>query len=266
MPNARNAQEVTTHKILVLGDTGSGKTSQVLTLPGKTFAYLFDPNAILSLKGHDIDYEEFLPDRLNLSIKPLAASKTGDKTSNFSNEEYVRWEKDFQGKVTSKFFDQYDNIVFDSATTFLDLIMDRQLTLNGRPGSWPQQDDYGPQMLAFTSTCRTLMALNKTIYMTGHLEVKKDELQQRIFRSPMMTGRLRTKIPLLFSDIFVCEVDNDGRGNIKHRIMTAPDRITTTVRTAFKGLKPYEDVTIDWTKSPVGQGIGGLILAERVKK
>lgn len=266
MANARNAAETSTHKFLLLGDTGSGKTSQILTLPGKKFAYLFDPNAILSLRGYDVEYEEFLPDRLNLSVKSLKKDVGGDRTTNHKNELYLEWEKDFNERLNDGFFNDFDVIAFDSATTLLDLIMDRVLTINGRAGNWPQQDDYGPQMQSFINICRSLMSLNKTIVMTGHLEVKKDELQQRIFRQPMMTGRLKTKIPLLFSDIFVCETENDGRGKIAHRIQTVPDRITTTVRSSFKGLDPYEDVTIDWSLPPEGQGIGKLMQLEKEGK
>jgi hypothetical protein len=258
MPNARDAHATSTHKLFLLGDTGSGKTSQLLTLPGKKFAYLFDANAILSLRGHDVDYEEFLPDRLNLSAKSLKKD-VGDKSTNFKNDTFVEWEKDFNDRIDKNFFDAYDVIAFDSATTFLDLIMDRVLTINARAGQWPQQDDYGPQMQVFTNVCRTLMSLNKTIFMTGHLETKKDELVQRIFRQPMMTGRLRVKIPLLFSDIFICETENDGRGKISHKIQTVPDRITTTVRTSLKNVQPFEDVTIDWKKPAEGQGLGGML-------
>lgn len=258
MPNAKDAVKETAHRILLLGDTGSGKTTQLLTLPGKKFAYLFDANALLSLRGHDVDYEEFLPDRINLSVQSLSKGK-GDKTTNYVNSLYQQWEKDFDDRVKGGFFDAYDVIAVDSATTLLDLIMDRVLTINGRSGAWPQQDDYGPQMLVFNNICRTLVSMGKTVLMTGHIEAKKDELVGRIFREPMMTGRLKKKIPLLFSDIFICEVENDGRGKIKHRIQTAPDRITTSVRTAIKGLDPFHDVTIDWNKPLEGQGIGGLI-------
>ena len=258
MPNAKTAGDTAKHKFLLLGDTGSGKTTQLLTLPGKKFAYLFDPNAILSLKGHDVDYEEFQPDRLNLSVKSLKKD-VGDKTTAFKNDLYVDWEKDFNDKLNQGYFDAFDVIAFDSATTFLDLIMDRILTINGRAGSWPQQDDYGPQMLAFTNVCRSLMAMDKVIFMTGHLEVKQDQLTQRIFRTPMMTGRLRTKIPLLFSDIFICEAENDGRGKVTHKIQTAPDRMTTTVRTSIKGMAAIEDVTVDFTKPLEGQGVGRFL-------
>lgn len=266
MPNAKTATQNAAHRFLILGDTGSGKTTQMLTLPGKTFAYLFDSNALLSLRGYDIDYEEFLPDQLNLSVKSLSKDKGGDKNSNHTNQMYSEWEKDFNEKLESGFFDQYDNIGFDSATTFLDLIMDRILTINGRAGQWPQQDDYGPQMVAFTNVVRTLTSLGKTIYMTGHLEVRQAEGSAKMLRQPMMTGRLRTKIPLLFSDIMIAEVSNDGKGNISHTLQTVPDRVTTTVRTSFKGLDPSEDVSLDFTKPLQEQGLGHLLQLEREGK
>jgi hypothetical protein len=75
----------------------------------------------------------------------------------------------------------------------------------------------------------------------------------------MMTGRLKTKIPLLFSDIFICEAENDGRGVVKHKIQTVPDRMTTTVRSSIKGLGSFEDVTIDFAKPLEGQGIGKFL-------
>lgn len=266
MPNAKEALNQTAHRFLILGDTGSGKTTQMLTLPGKTFAYLFDSNALLSLRGHDIDYEEFLPDQLNLSVKSLSKDKGGDKNSNHANLMYSDWEKDFNTRLGDGFFDQYDNIGFDSATTFLDLIMDRILTINGRAGQWPQQDDYGPQMVAFTNVVRTLTSLGKTLYMTGHMEIRQAEGSAKMLRQPMMTGRLRTKIPLLFSDILVTEVSNDGKGVISHTMQTVPDRITTTVRTSFKGLEPTEDVSLDFKKPLQEQGLGLLLKLEREGK
>mgnify|MGYP003649486976 CR=1 FL=1 len=265
MANALTAHATSKKKFLVLGDTGSGKTTQFLTIPGKKFAYLFDSNAILSLRGYDVEYEEFLPDRLNLSVRSLSKDK-GDKNTNHQLDLYSLWEKDFNAKMESGFFDPYDAILMDSATTFLDLIMDRVLTINGRAGSWPQQDDYGPQMLVFNNVCRMMTSLDKTLYMTGHMEMKQDEITKKIFREPMMTGRLKKKIPLLFSDIFVCEAENDGRGKTRHKIQTVPDRITTCVRTAMKGLEPFEDVTLDFSKPLEGQGLGKLMQLEKEGK
>jgi hypothetical protein len=265
MPNALHATADAPHRFLVLGDTGSGKTTQFLTLPGKKFAYLFDANALLSLRGHDVDYEEWLPDRLNLAASSLKKDRH-DKASVQGSDLYKDWEQEFNQKLENGFFDAYEWIGFDSATTFLDLIMDRVLTINGRFGQWPQQDDYGPQMITFINICRALNGMGKGLYVTGHLDIRKDELTQRIFRRPMMTGRLTTKIPLLFSDVFVAEVESGE--SVAYKIQTVPDRMTTCVRTSVRGLNPFETVTIDWTKPVVGQGIGGILNweAKQLKK
>lgn len=266
MPNAKGAEALSKHKFLLLGDTGSGKTTQLLTFPGKKFAYLFDPNAILSLRGHDIEYEEFLPDQLNLSVKSLSKGK-GDSTTSYQSDIYLRWEQDFDQRVKDGFFDDIDVISLDSITTLLDLIMDRTLSINGRAGHWPQQDDYGPQMITFINICRTLTSMDKTLIMTGHLELRQDDLSKKIVRQPVMTGKLKTKIPLLFSDIFICESDNDGQGHTSHKIQTVKDRQMTAVRSSFKpALEPFEDVTIDWDKPVEGQGLGGLVLWEQEQR
>lgn len=266
MPNANEPGKIHPHRFLVLGDTGSGKTTQFLTLPGKKFAYLFDSNALLTLRGHDVDYEEFLPDQLNLSVHSLSKDKGGDKTTAYKSDVYREWEKDFDKKQEEGFFDAYDVIGMDSATTLLDLIMDRILTINGRPGQWPQQDDYGPTMIVFTNICRTLISMGKTIYMTGHLEIQQDQLTKKIYRSPMMTGKLKAKIPLLFSDILIAEAESDGKGATSYRLQTAKDRITTAVRTSIRGLEAFEDVTLDWKKPLEGQGLGKLLQLEKEGK
>jgi hypothetical protein len=266
MPNAKDLPADDSHRILVLGDTGSGKSTQLLTLPGKKFVYCFDANAKLAFRGYDVDFEEFMPDRLNLSVKSMAKDK-GDKTTNHQNTTYLEWEKDFDTKYKDGFFDQYDVVAIDSGTTLLSLIMDRVLTINGRGGSWPQQDDWGPQMNVFTNIIRTFTSMGKTFYMTGHLELKQDKVSGRIFRQPIMTGQLRSRIPLLFSDIFFAEVRNDdGKGKMVHTFQTVPDKLTTTIRTSIKGLDPFEDVSLDFSKPLEEQGLGLLLKMEREGK
>lgn len=268
MPNAREAHSLANHRILSLGDTGSGKTTQILTLPGKKYVYCFDQNSLLSLRGHDITYDEWLPGIVSAAASSLASKKVaGDRRSTVTSDVYQQWEAEFDNRIKSGFFDSFDWICLDSATTLLDLIMDRILSINGRFGQWPNQDDYGPQMIAFQNVCRTITGMGKGIYMTGHLDTKQDQMTQKISRQPMMTGRLVAKIPLLFSDIFYMDAEVDSDGKRVYRIQTVPSGINRTIRTSIKGLEPFEDVTIqgldDKSQDPVGQGIGGLINWEK---
>lgn len=264
MPNAKDKIAGNKPKFLLLGKTGSGKTSQLLTLPGKKFTYCFDPNAIETLKGFDIDYEEFLPDSLSLKVTSLSKERVGKLPANqrphaeAGSDLYVRWETDFETRLKEGFFDSYDVIGMDSFTTLSDMVMDRVLALNGRAGQWPQMDDYGPQMLTLTSIVRTLMSMNKIIFFTGHVETIKDELTSRIMNQPVMTGRLKSKLPLLFSEILVCEAQTDTKGVVNYTVQTKPDRYNDSVRCTVRSANPKELVTIDWSKDPVGQGLARL--------
>lgn len=264
MSNAKDYTEHTARKFLALGETGSGKTSGFLTLPGRKFAYLFDPNAIETLRGFDVEYEEFLPDDLSLKLtslskdtqKKMPADQRPHKEA--GAELYWRWEKDFEERMASGFFNNIDAIMFDSFTTLSDMVMDGVLALNGRPGQWPNQDDYGPQMLTLTNIMRTLVSLGKTVYCTGHIETVKDEVLGSIVTQPMMTGRLRKKLPLLFSEILVFSAQTDMKGETSFMVQTRPDRRTAAVRCTLRNTKLHEDVTIDWAHDPVGQGLGKL--------
>ncbi len=263
MPNAQEIKTPHSWLVFALGYTGSGKTTNALTFPGKKFAYLFDPNAIRTMRGHDVDYEEFLPDIQGFAVKSLKKKEgkaIGDKAkSQLGSEVYRHWEEHYEDGLEHGFFDQYDTIIFDSCTTFLDIIMDRVLTINGRPGQWPNQDDYGPQMVTFTNIVRSACSLGKNLYFTGHVEIMKDEISNRVFQTPILTGKLKAKIPLLFSEILFFEAQADTKGQVEYTVQTKPDRLMPLIRTTLRGLDYKEGVTIDFSKPLQEQGLHKLI-------
>ena len=77
-------------------------------------SYLFDPNAKLSLQGADIDYEEFLPDVLEMDSSLRGFNKGSVSDKSISKREpsvYMRWGKDLNDKATAGFFTNYDWLV-----------------------------------------------------------------------------------------------------------------------------------------------------------
>lgn len=261
MPNAKEIKHKTP-RILAYGDAGCGKTTQFLTLPGKKFAYLFDPNAQESLAGFDLDYEAFFPEDLSMALTSLSKdkkAKTDRSKQNIGADTYNAWEKDFEDKLESGFFNDYDVICFDSLTTFSDLVMDGILAINGRGGQWPSQDDYAPQMLVIKNVFRTVTSMGKAIYVAAHCQPMQDDLSKRVFNQILVTGQLRQRLPLLFSEFLHLEVQSDGKGKVNYNVQTKPDRMFPSVRTSIKGLKFLEDITLDFSKPLEGQGLGGLI-------
>jgi len=262
VPNAKNAtaEQVGKPKIIVVGQGGAGKTAQILTLPGRTFAYLFDPAALSTLRGHDIDYELFVPGKVRLSAQALAEKAKKDPTlgTEDASNTYREWEQDYEDKTKAGYWDNFDNIAFDSFTTFSDIVMDRVLFLNGRAGHFPQQDDWTAQMQTVMNVVRTFSSMNKLLFFTAHDEFKQDETTSRMQNIIILTGKLRTKVPLMFSDIWHLEHQADAKGS-KYVAQTRPDRMNPSIRCSVRGLGMYEDITItNWDK-PQESGIGNIL-------
>jgi GTPase SAR1 family protein len=257
MPSAKDFKGGN-EKFLVIGQTGSGKTSLFTTLPGKKFMYIFDPNALNSIQGQDIDYEVFTPDAVNRSVQSLSSKVISDKPTNkLEPLTYVEWEKDFEAKIESGFFNDYDVLGFDSITTFADLVMDRVMFINGRFGKQPMQDDWAAQINTLKNVFRSTTTLGIQFFATAHKDMKQDELTKKVFYQIILPGQLRVKLPLLFSEIYNCDVDVDASGKSIYKIQTKPDRFNPVARCTL-GLDQFVDVTIG-QGDPTQYGLGKIL-------
>jgi hypothetical protein len=171
---------------------------------------------------------------------------------------YKNWLEHFTEWAEGGRFDDLDWLIIDSFTTFSYSVMDRILWLNKRMGFQPQQDDWGAQVQNITDIWRVLSAIGCNIYCTAHLEARKNDITGRTYNHLMMTGQLRTRIPLLFSNIWGFVVDSDKEGPF-WTVQTVSDRETPNIRCSVKGLQPYEDVTLDFDQPLIGQGVAGLL-------
>lgn len=266
MPNALDAQITKPEKILVIGGGGSGKTTQLLTLPGKKFVYIFDPNALQSLRGFDVDYEEFVAEYtdIDLSVKTLKTG-VGDnpaliegRVRKIEPKTYNNWESHFLGSLEKNFFAPYDVIAIDSFTLFAETVMDRVMHLNKRLGKQPEQADWAAQINTIGNVFRAITGVNKMLFCTGHADLKQDELSKRVTYQLMMPGRMRVRLPLLFSNIFACRAVGTEK-DAKYVIQTRNDRECPWVRTSIKGLDFEHDVTIKDFRKPQEYGIGALL-------
>lgn len=264
MPNAKDLEQSNQIRFLVAGYMGSGKTNLVKTLPGRKFMYVFDPNALQTIRGTDIDYEEFIPDvmDLDLSVKTLKQGVGDRPRSKREPITYVEWEKDFEQKHEKGFFEQYDWLCFDSFTNFLEIIMDRVQFLNGRLGKQPEQADWAAQMITCQNVWRVLTGLKLGVYATAHLDLRQNETSKKTYNHLMMTGRLRVRIPQLFNNVWTAHADLDDKGRPHFLMQTYPDKEYPSIRTQF-ATEPFEDVTIP-SNLPKGAdlsqyGLGALL-------
>lgn len=264
MPNAKNAQADTYRNILLVGETGAGKTMQITTLPGRKFVYIFDPNSLATLKGFDVEYEKFLPDKLEIdaSIKGFNKGARPDDKSPASKIEptcYVRWVQDMHDKNESGFFNDYDWVCFDSMTFLQKACMDRCLYINNRYGKLEDLSDYRIVGLKLASVFRGIYAADINIFCTGHINSFQDEKTKKIMVMLNLHGQARSLIPLGCSDVFECFRGDTDKGK-RFLIRTMPDtRGLKCIRTTIRNLKEIEDVTIERMSEPEKYGIGKLI-------
>ena len=268
MPNAKNAPAG--RKIFLLwGQTGTGKTTQFLTLPGRKFAYLFDPAALESLRGADIAYEEFIGDEINLNPTSMGkAESKGQRTTPVVPVEkptkYDEWLKHFTESLANGFFDQFDTILFDSLTTFGTLVMNRQIWINERRGNVAHQDDYLPQMGTVHGAMQKLIGrmrkAGKTVMVICHEQVKENAMGIAQV-TLLVTGALREQLPLLFSDVYQCVAD-DGKFHIKTLKSVKYPAIRSSFRAITSKRLGQVDVTIEDWDHPENYGLGALMNAE----
>lgn len=277
MPNAKDAEAQAYHRILLVGPTGSGKSSQAFTLPGKKFAYIFDPNSMATLRGCDLEYERFMPDvmSMDMSLKGFNIDPStkkpfkGDKpTGKLEPRLWLSWGDHFNAKYAEGFFKQFDWLIFDSLTFISKCIMDRQLYINNRYGDLEERADYRIVGNKMADVFGTINTMDINILCTGHIDTYEDEDTKRIRTQLMLPGRARKMLPLQFTDIFLSHVvETADKKGVRYQIRTVPDpRGLQDIRTSMSGLSPEEDVTIGDGKTaprdvpnPEKWGIGKLI-------
>lgn len=268
MANAKDFSSPVYQKILILGGAGSGKTTQIRTLPGRKFAYLFDPAALASLSGADIEYEEFLPDALEMDASIKGFNK-GSKSDRAPSEReptiYMDWVKDINDKSESGFFKDFQWLCFDSLSLLANAVMDRQMYLNNRYGGIEDLADYRIVGKKIADVFRSICSLPINIYCTGHISSFQDEKTKKIEYQIQLPGSARNALPLLFSNIWMALPTIDDKGVYGLRTRPEP-RGFQSIRCTLRGIEPIIDVTIKDFDRAENYGIGKLLSDARKQK
>lgn len=263
------------HTIFMLGTTGSGKSSQIVSLPGKKFAYIWEPNALETLRGYpNLDYLEFLPEdgELDLRLKGFNSDSKSDRPKSdqagaTEPKLFNRWLDDYSARRKSGFFLGYDWLITDSYTYMVAAMMERQMYLDKRNGEPPDKGDYRVVGDALRRIMLSQQAIGVNIFITGHLSIYKDEKTSVITTQANLPGQARTMIPLGCTNIWLAE--HNGEASKNFTIRTKPDpRGLREIRTTIPNLKEIEDVTLTvdakgrFTK-PEQEGIGKLLAIKK---
>ena len=268
---AYDLSAATSLRILCVGPTGSGKTAQIWTLPGKKFVFAFDPNTPATLAGcPDTDVVEFYPEFLNVetalkgfNVDPSTKKKfKGDKSAEPKEPRlYEDWRSWFNDFVASERIRQYEWIIFDSLTFLAKAMMDRQLFINNRYGDIEDLGDYRVVGTKLADIFGSITGLGINTYCTGHLQVYEDEKTKKIVTQIMLPGKGRSMLPLSHTEVW--EIGTGDKAGT-YEIKTVADRRgLQEIRTSLRGLAATEDVTIKSFSRATDYGVGALIKRSR---
>ena len=188
-------------KVLVLGDSGTGKSIFASSFPTPGFVYDFD-KGMLSYRGKDFDYETF------------------DNT----HQGWVHFEKVHKELYKEMTSDDppYKTVIVDSTTTWSALAMIRALQLD------PKRDNsggpmwnihYGMVKNLVEGRLRQMLDFKCNLVVIGHLQTKEDKETGALIVQPMLSGKLAVEAPGLFDEVYYTKTKK-GKNGMEWMIQT----------------------------------------------
>ena len=139
------------------------------------------------------------------------------------------WQDEFGKLAKENFFQHVGTFVLDSITTWQQIIMYeviRQATKDfpkkRKLGTQPYEQDWLPQMQHIENYVRKFLSLPCDCILLGHSEYPKDRDGKVIGDLGLMiTGKLKERIPVLFSEIYYLRIKSYQTG--ERELLTQPD-------------------------------------------
>jgi hypothetical protein len=189
-------------RAILLGELGTGKTCVAATCRFPVLLDSFDPGGTTSVL-----LRPYIQDHRILRMTIF------EKERPETPQAFDKYTTHFARLLSSGIFDKIGTYFPDSLTTLGDSIMYKVLAARGAsPTEQPEQRDYLHQQLYLINVVKQWTTLPCDVVTTGHLIPEKNKEGAVIAYNMMMTGKLVTKIPLLFNEIYAMRVRRDKDG------------------------------------------------------
>lgn len=242
------------HRIMLVGENGTGKSSQLLTLDGPALCLALDPNAFMSLGNYkaDLEIHPIQPTFDDLSIE---ARTLKNRTTAKAPKLYDR----FVDELKKIDFAKYKWLFIDSQTYLGQAALDAAKFAN--KGTGEGRSDYMIAGEMVYNINRALVSLPINIVVTGHYKSYTDEKTMKRIVQLNLPGSSRDLLPTMYGNIFSTFIDvpiqnKKATGLPSYKIQTVRDETNPCCRTTLKGLETIEDITLDFTQDLTKQGIG----------
>lgn len=194
--------------ILLKGLEGSGKTSTICTAPKPILIDAFDPRCHIIVKQL-LKPNEYL-------LRPFWDEKTSKPT------QYSRWEAMWERDLASGFLDNFGTYAVDSVTTFTQSLSNQVSKAEGRSQGKLAIQDYNIIYGVIRDLVKMTSAQANCVFiMTAHLVNDRDDLTGEIIAELDLYKRLKSQLPLLFTEKYVMTSKETSSG-VKYQLLTRP--------------------------------------------
>ena len=167
------------------------------------------------------------------------------------------------------FFNNFGTYCLDSATTWAEAAMNKQLKKAGIAGKAPRfTKDYTPQKVDMVNSIKKMMNIPCDFFLLGHLEQTKESLgfdaqgneRTRILYRFLTTGKASVTIPLQFDELYVAIGREKGRDFEYKLLIKAQGQYIARSRLQADGVLAKEEppdikallkkIGLDWQDKP----------------
>lgn len=209
-------------RVLIYGPSGSGKTTFAGTFPNPVFID-FD-KGMVTFKDAPVDIEYYsINQRPTTDVDAIAI--IGEKAA-LKDNAYLKATaliEHFANKLGPG-----DTLVLDSLSTYSDYTLAHTLAIMGQ--KTPRIQDWGTAQKLLEQSISLLCECECNIVLVAHEQFVKDDESGVIMWLPLTIGKLATKLPLYFDEVYHTYVERgkgDKKGSAVYGIETTPTRRTT---------------------------------------
>lgn len=182
----------------IMGYYSSGKTTLLGTARGPIVIASFDPRNTIVLEQlfkDDIGKRIFIREYWTEDLDNPSAFK--------------RWQQDMREDKRTGLFKEIGTYAIDSMTTWIDAIVTQFCATNGRDGGKLEIQDYQIIYTSVKKGIRHCQNLGCDFLMTAHLIDEKDDKTGRVWAQIDTYNRLRSRVPLLFTEKWLINANKD---------------------------------------------------------
>jgi hypothetical protein len=204
-----------TFNTIIHGPIKVGKTSMLRTCRMPLLVHSFDPGGTEVLEKEIREGKVIVDNRF-------------ESEDPYNPKAFRLWMDEFNRLSTMGFFEHVGTFAIDSITTWQQVIMYeviRQAVHNFPKkrtiGSQPFEQDWLPQMQYIENYMRKFLALPCDCVLLGHSEIPTDREGNIVGDMGLMvTGKLKSRLPAMFSEIYYLRIKNYQTG--EREILTQP--------------------------------------------